>query len=76
MPEFVAWTINIMNDASRSTNDTSMCVIDDSRVAFQIVALVTIVIYNRNMFIVRPIEYKPVMSLYPVGYLLIWQPCN
>jgi hypothetical protein len=48
-----ACTINAINDASMSINDAYQSVIDDSRVTLQIVASLTIIIYNRNMFIVK-----------------------
>ncbi len=49
----LACTINAINDASRSLNDASKSVMDDTRVTLQIVALLTIIIYNRNVFIVH-----------------------
>jgi hypothetical protein len=49
----VACTIDVINDASMSINDAYESVIDDSRMTLQIVASLTIIIYNRNMFIVK-----------------------
>jgi hypothetical protein len=52
-----ACSINIINDASRSANDTSRIIIDNSSVALRIVASFTDdsrgVSYNGNMFIVQ-----------------------
>jgi len=44
---------NIANDASRSINDASESVIDDSWVALQIVSSFMFVIYDHNMYIVQ-----------------------
>ncbi len=52
----MACTINAINDASRSLNDASKSVMDDTRVTLKIVALLTIIIYNRNVFIVQATE--------------------
>ncbi len=46
------YIINVINDASRSVNDASFITLG-SRVMLQIVASLTIVIYNCNMFIVQ-----------------------
>ncbi len=48
MPQFVAYTTNIVKHDPRRVNNASRRVIDDSRVMIQI----TIVIYDRNMFVV------------------------
>ena len=52
MPQFVASSTNIVKHDPRRVNNASMRVIDDSRVMLQIVASLTIVIYDRNMFVV------------------------
>ncbi len=53
-----------INDASKSINDASMRIsddskniIDNSRVRFRNVASLTIIICNRNMFIVQATPY-------------------
>jgi len=43
----------IVNDVSRSINDTFRSAIDISRVMLQIVASHTIIVYYRNMFVVQ-----------------------
>ncbi len=49
----VACTINAINFASRSLNNASKSVIDDSRVTLQIFPPLIVIIYTRNMFIVQ-----------------------
>jgi hypothetical protein len=52
MLQFVAYTTNIVKHDPRRVNTASRRVIDDSRMMIQIVASLTIVIYDRNMFVV------------------------
>jgi hypothetical protein len=52
VPKFVARTISIVNDTSRSVIDASRSVIDDSGVMLLIEVTFTIDLYDRTMFIV------------------------
>jgi hypothetical protein len=58
-------TIDVINDASRSVNDASFITLG-SRVMLQIVASLTIVIYNCNMFIVQVTGVNFIKSSLPV----------
>jgi hypothetical protein len=48
MPQFVACTVKIVKDTSRSVNDASGVAINNSRVMLKIVASITIIICNRT----------------------------
>jgi hypothetical protein len=64
MPQFVACTINMIVIII-VINGTSRCSINGSRVMLQIVATLTNIIYDCNMFIVQPRGQK---------YLIVSQP--
>jgi hypothetical protein len=57
MRHVLASTLNIINYTSRIV-DASRSVNDDSRVMLQIVASLTIIIYNCNIFIVQATSFN------------------
>jgi len=59
------YIINVINYASRSVNDAASITLG-SRVMLQIVASLTIVIYNCNMFIVQVTGVNFIKSSPPV----------
>jgi len=59
------YIINVINYASRSVNDAASITLG-SRVMLQIVASLTIVIYNCNMFIVQVTGVNLIKSSPPV----------
>jgi hypothetical protein len=54
MPKFMAHTISIVNDTSRSVIDASRSIIDDSGVLLLIEVSFTIDLYDRTMFSLGP----------------------